>query len=84
MDFEIGSKIQAVDELGRWENGRVVAINQDGIEVKFDGWSSKFNVKASSCQVRWPVDTFQGEIGRSAVSFCLTVFGSMFDYISCS
>ena len=29
MDFIIGDKVQAVDELGRWEEGRVVSADAE-------------------------------------------------------
>ena len=41
--FKIGLKVQAVDELGRWADGKVVHEEGLAVEVKFTGWPEKFN-----------------------------------------
>ena len=41
--FNVGLKVQAVDELGRWEEGRVVHVDSGSVGVKFSGWSDEFN-----------------------------------------
>ena len=38
--FKKGQKVQAVDEVGRWENGRIVRKSDDEVEVAFNGWPS--------------------------------------------
>ena len=45
MDLIIGDKGQAVDELGRWEEGRVVTADAEtrSFCVKFVGWGKKVN-----------------------------------------
>ena len=43
MEWKINDKIQAIDECGRWEDGRIVEINGTDITVKFDGWDSDYN-----------------------------------------
>ena len=53
MIFRKGQKIQAVDELGRWEEARVVEIASDGRYcVKFVGWSAEFNLVVTESEVR--------------------------------
>ena len=47
-DFTVGQRVQAVDELGRWEAGRIVHIPAEGDEervfvVRFPGWGSQFD-----------------------------------------
>lgn len=55
--FRIGEKVQAVDELGRWENARVIALDEDGLAtVHFTGWDSSFDVKPDHHQIRRPID----------------------------
>ena len=39
----VGTKVHAVDELSRWEEGRVVRVNRDRVEVKFRGWDDLYN-----------------------------------------
>ena len=59
MSFEKGAKVQAVDELGRWEEARI--IEKDGLnyEVNFVGWGSRFNRVLNSDDVRDIVDPFK-------------------------
>ena len=65
MIFRKGQKIQAVDELGRWEGARVVEIASDGRYcVKFVGWSAEFNLVVTESEVREIVDPFS-EFGKS-------------------
>ena len=53
MIFRKGQKIQAVDELGWWEEVCVVEIASDGRYcVKFDGWSAEFNQVVTVSEVR--------------------------------
>ena len=44
MTFEKGAKVQAVDELGRWEEARVSEVTEDDrFLVTFVGWGRKFD-----------------------------------------
>ncbi|KAJ8030937.1 hypothetical protein HOLleu_27488 [Holothuria leucospilota] len=58
MEFTIGTKVQAVDELGRWENGKIIARNvtTGKYHVSFSGWGSEFDVDVSPSSVRKPID----------------------------
>ena len=39
MPFQIGEKVQALDEDGQWGNAMVMAIGEDGTyTVNYDGW----------------------------------------------
>lgn len=42
---KIGEKVQAVDKIGRWETGRVIA-NVGKPTAKFLGWDDSFSVHA--------------------------------------
>ena len=44
MNFEKGAKVQAVDELGRWEEARVCEVTDDGKHlVRFIGYADGVN-----------------------------------------
>ncbi|KAJ8018462.1 hypothetical protein HOLleu_43539 [Holothuria leucospilota] len=72
MEFFLGQKVQARDELGRWENGHVKDIKNVGLDstngllirVGFDGWSSEFDVEVAPINVRKPIDPFEGQLGE--------------------
>ena len=39
MEFSTGDAVQAINELGRWENATIISWRAaDYYEVKFDGW----------------------------------------------
>ena len=60
MNFEKGAKVQAVDELGRWEEARVCEVTDDGKHlVRFIGWSKQFDRVVGSDEIREIVDPFQ-------------------------
>ena len=40
----IGDRVQAIDELGRWDNGRVINIGDGLYTIKFDGYDESCNV----------------------------------------
>ncbi|KAJ8019772.1 hypothetical protein HOLleu_41495 [Holothuria leucospilota] len=64
MDFSVGQKVQAKDELGRWENGHIKDITSEGqLIVGFDGWAEEFNVEVPCSEVRQPVHPFEAELG---------------------
>ena len=61
MDFKIGDKIQAIDEVGRWEMGKILDV-VDGPEaeeteflVTFLGWSQQYNRRLKPPEIRKPV-----------------------------
>lgn len=66
MMYRIGEKVHAVDELGRWELGRITETDrEDGRPtVKFVGWEVDFNVKALPDEVRLPVDFQSQSFGK--------------------
>ena len=51
-EYAVGDRVQAIDELGRFENGRVISIQQDKFVVKFDGYSSDYNVTTCVSAIR--------------------------------
>lgn len=61
--FSLNENIQAVDELGRWESGKIVDIvetseTEPHYKIHFPGWSAEFDVSVSSTHVRKPIDCF--------------------------
>ena len=58
MDFIKGQKVQALDELGRWEEARVVDISGDCVHVSFVGWSRDFDLEVKMDDVWELVDPF--------------------------
>ena len=67
--YAIGDRVQSIDELGRWENGRVVSIGMIGEEtnaysVKFDGFGPEFNQVVGSEAIRLRLPPYQ-ELIRS-------------------
>ena len=62
MRFEKGSKVQAVDELGRWEEVRIVKKDGDQFEICFVGRGSRFNRLVEQSEVRELVDPFDATI----------------------
>lgn len=61
MEFKVGSKVQAVDELGRWENGIIEAKDLEANEATaaFIGWDSDCDVTNTLSKIRKPVDISQ-------------------------
>lgn len=68
--FRIGEKVQAVDELGRWEMGRIIAIESERPTVKFFGWGDDFNVQPGKDEIRKPIDYRTYSLGK--FNFILT------------
>ena len=76
MVFRKGQKVQAVNELGRWEKARIVNVSSDGqYLVKFVGWSADFNLLVAEPEVREIVDPFS-EFGKysSYISYSSSIF----------
>lgn len=55
--ISVGDKVQAVDDIGRWEAGRVTAVLADnhGYKVTFIGWSKDWDRVVENHEVRLPV-----------------------------
>ena len=57
--------VQALDELGRWENGIIVKKFADGTSlVTFPGWSSECDQVLPPESIRERIHPFQGELGK--------------------
>ena len=53
MPFEIGEKVQAVDENGHWGDGKVIGISDDGIyTVNYSGWTNEFDNEVDDGAIR--------------------------------
>lgn len=65
-EFKVGQKVQALDELARWESAKVLAINEEEkrLLVNFAGWGPEFDEWMPTKRVRLPVLGFQSEIGK--------------------
>lgn len=55
------SKVQAIDELGRWEEAKVIKDYGEDIEVSFVGWSAAFNRRVARSELRDTYDPFKEE-----------------------
>ena len=65
MEVQIGAKVQAVDQLGRWEEARVVSRPSQGLyTVKFKGWSTDYNRDVQGTELREPVEPFFTQNGK--------------------
>ena len=53
-EYAIGSRVQAVDELGRWADAKIVRKEDDGWTVTFPGYPDCDRLAAES-EVRWRV-----------------------------
>lgn len=64
-----GAKVQAVDELGRWEEGTVVCYNSstDRYTISFTGWSNEFDRDVASSEIRRPSSVFDQDIGKCKI-----------------
>ena len=60
MDFKLGDRVQAVDELGRWEEAKVVLVEAETQRycVRFVGWGEKFNRLVTNSEIRRLHDPF--------------------------
>jgi hypothetical protein len=58
MEWPIRMQIQALDELGRWENARVAENAADGTRVTFSGWDRSFDRVVKRGEIRRLVDPF--------------------------
>lgn len=66
MEYTVGNKIQAIDELGRWEDAVVIGVIQesDSIRVRYIGWSEDHDEELPLSSVRWPVEPFSYGVGK--------------------
>ena len=62
MEVKVGDCVHAIDELGRWECGKAVAIDEEeNVTVKFIGWDEDYNVVVSHNEVRRSSEGFSSE-----------------------
>ncbi|XP_071852451.1 uncharacterized protein [Apostichopus japonicus] len=68
MEYTVGNKIQAIDELGRWEDAVVIGVIQesDSIRVRYIGWSEDHDEELPLSSVRWPVEPFSYGVASSS------------------
>ena len=38
LQYDVGYRVQAIDELGRWGNGKIIDCNTDKFKIRFDGY----------------------------------------------
>ncbi len=41
--WQVGLKVHAVDELGRWEEGKICSVDGEKLEVSWPGWPVSYN-----------------------------------------
>ena len=53
MPFAIGDKVQAVDENGHWEDGKVMETSDDGTyTVNYSGWTNDYDNEVREPYIR--------------------------------
>ena len=57
MPFEIGDKVQAVDENGHWGNAKVITVwdNKRTYTVHYIGWANAFDKEVREDSIRYRV-----------------------------
>ena len=77
MEVKVGMRVQAVDQLGRWEDGKICeVINANGGQcvVKFLGWGDEYKKSVLfSKDMKLPVEPFYRQI-RSGKSIKFILF----------
>ena len=58
MEFLPGVHVQAVDQIGRYEQVKVLAIKEGQLEIRFLGWGKDYDMWVPIEDVRFPEDTF--------------------------
>lgn len=61
MEVKVGERVQAIDELGRWDNCVVISKENGCVTVTFPGWDTDFDVTVPEEDIRRPIDEFFGE-----------------------
>lgn len=65
MDVTRDIYVQALDELGRWENAKVKARFADGrTQVTFTGWSAEYDQIVPPEGIRERIHPFESELGE--------------------
>ena len=70
--MKVGMRIQAVDQIGRWEDGKIVTVLCDNgsCVVKFMGWSEHYNRTVVREEIRVPVEPFHStSTGKSCLHY---------------
>ena len=57
--FKVNQKVQAVDELGRWENGVIREVDDDGAAVHFPGYDCDCDRVVSWGELRLRMPPFE-------------------------
>lgn len=50
--FQIGDRVEALDNVGHWALAKILEINDDSYLVSFEGWGNKWNRIAKEAEVR--------------------------------
>ena len=68
--FNINQKVQAVDELGRWENAVVTGVTETAWDVRFPGYERDCDQLVSRGEIREGVPPFEEQQrSKSVYSF---------------
>lgn len=62
-----GNRVQAIDELGRWEEAKVLHYDESSkiVTVAFPGWGAEFNRMVSPAEIRLPRSVFDEDLESS-------------------
>ena len=57
MPFQIGEKVQALDEKGHWGNAEILTVSDNGTKYKvhYIGWASAFDRQVREDSIRYRV-----------------------------
>ena len=72
-----GTRVQAVDELGRWESARIVKLQDGQVTVRFPGWSIDFDREVTEEEIRLPV-AFNNLINGKLLTSCI-IYQAIFE-----
>ena len=74
MAFHRNEKVQAIDELGKWENAVVTEVSEDGYEVRFPGCEHVCDRVVKAGEIRERVAPLEEQIRRKFTDLsCLGV-----------
>ena len=81
MEAKVGQRVQAVDQLGRWEDAKVVSVAElpELCTVKFVGWNEEYNKAVRpGVDMRVPVEPIYGQ---EKFGKCLYVFFLCYSFV---
>ena len=68
--WDIGNRVQAVDEIGRWCNGRVIESDGLRFKVRFQGYGPEYDRVVGKLEIR---ERISSPVDISCGKFCVCV-----------